>query len=306
MGEVLGKDNGIIYNIQRFSIHDGEGIRTIIFMKGCPLHCIWCCNPESQSIDPEILFLRDKCIFCQNCVQNCPMDFLEIDRKRCRKCGMCSRVCPADAKKISGKYVTVEDLLKEIEKDRVFYRNSNGGVTISGGEPTMQYDFVAELLRQCHMHDIHTAIETCGYSEQKNLMKVMEHVDEIFFDLKHMDSEKHKALTGVTNKSILENAIKVAGTGKKVTFRIPLVPNCNDEKDNILKTGEFVSKITNDNISIEILPYHRLGEMKFVWLDKEYELSDTKEPTKEQVDKYNKILMQCGCNVVKSGIKLNL
>lgn len=300
----LGKARGIIYNIQRFSLHDGEGIRTIIFMKGCPLRCQWCCNPESQDLEPEVLFLSDKCMACQNCIKCCPMDFLKIDRDKCKRCGLCAQGCPTSSKRMSGEYVTVNDLLKEVEKDRVFYRNSNGGVTISGGEPTMQHEFTAELLRQCHLRDVNTAIETCGYTDQANLLAVLEHVNEIFFDIKHMDASKHMTLTGVSNETILDNARKTAELGKTLTFRIPLIPDCNDSEENIMKTGEFVSSITKDHVFIEILPYHNLGEMKFVWLDKEYELHGAKAPSAADVDDYNRRLMKMGCNVVKSGIKL--
>ncbi|MDE8731537.1 glycyl-radical enzyme activating protein [Eubacteriales bacterium DFI.9.88] len=297
MAEVLGKEKGVIFNIQRFSIHDGEGIRTIVFMKGCPLKCIWCCNPESQNIEPEVLFLRDKCIGCMHCVQICPLEAMEIDRKSCRQCGSCARVCPSSAKRLSGRYVTVDEMVKEVEKDRVFYRNSGGGITVSGGEPMMQPEFVAELLRKCHIHDIHTAIETSGFAETEAFLSVIEHVDEVFFDLKHMNSDKHKVLTGVSNEQILKNAAKLPELGKKVTFRIPLIPDCNDEEENIRKTGEFVSALTNENVYIEILPYHRLGEMKFEWLDKIYDLKETKEPPKEQVARYQQILKDCKCNV---------
>lgn len=294
----LGKDKGIVFNIQRFSIHDGEGIRTIIFMKGCPLRCIWCCNPESQNIEPEVLFLRDKCIGCMNCVNQCPLGLFEIDREKCTKCGNCAKVCPSSAKRISGKYMTVDEVIKEIEKDRVFYSNSGGGVTLSGGEPLMQSDFAAAVLKKSHLHGLHTAIETSGFASTKDFLKVMEHVDEVFMDLKHMNAEKHKALTGVDNEQILKNAREVAKLGKKVTFRIPLIPDCNDEKENISATGRFVESIGDENTYIEILPYHRLGEMKFEWLDKVYELSETKEPSKETVAEYNKLLEDCGCNVV--------
>lgn len=301
MSELLGKDKGIIYNIQRFSIHDGNGIRTIFFMKGCPLECIWCCNPESQSIEPEVLFLRDKCIGCFNCIRSCPYNAMEIDRDKCKTCGSCSRVCPSNAKRISGRYITVDDVINEAEKDRIFYRHSEGGITFSGGEPTLQHEFVAAAAEKCKHLDIHTAIETCGYNTWENVNKVLEHIDEIFFDIKHMDPEKHKALTGVTNELILDNARRAAALGKKITFRLPLVPGCNDEEENVIATADFIKSVTGDNVFIEILPYHRLGEMKFEWLDRVYELSGTQTPPAEQVDRYNDIFKNKGCNVVKNG-----
>ena len=301
MSEALRKDKGIIYNIQRFSIHDGNGIRTIFFMKGCPLKCIWCCNPESQSIDPEVLFLRDKCIGCFNCIRSCPYNAMEINREKCKVCGSCTRVCPSNSKRISGRYITIDEVINEAEKDRVFYRNSDGGITFSGGEPTMQHEFVSAAAKRCRQLDIHTAIETCGYNKWENVNKVLEHIDEIFFDIKHMDSEKHKALTGVGNELILDNARKAAGLGKKITFRLPLVPGCNSEEENVIATAEFIGGITKENVFIEILPYHRLGEMKFEWLDRVYELDGTETPPAEQVDRYNDIFKSKGCNVVKNG-----
>lgn len=304
MSESLGKDKGIIYNIQRFSIHDGNGIRTIFFMKGCPLKCIWCCNPESQSIEQEVLFLRDKCIGCFNCIKSCPYDAMEIDRDKCKKCGACASVCPANAKRLSGRYITVEEVIREAEKDRVFYDNSEGGVTFSGGEPTLQHEFVSAAAERCRYLDIHTAIETCGYNTWEHMDQVLTHIDEIFFDLKHMNPEKHKALTGVTNELILDNARKTAALGKKITFRLPLVPDCNDEEENVIATAEFVRSITNDHVFIEILPYHRLGEMKFEWLDRVYELSGTQAPPEEQVARYNDIFKSKGCSVVKNGALL--
>lgn len=302
MNESLGNSRGIIYNIQRFSIHDGNGIRTIFFMKGCPLKCIWCCNPESQSIEQEILFLRDKCIGCFNCIRSCPYNAMDIDRDKCKTCGSCTRVCPANAKRVSGRYITVDEVANEAEKDRIFYRNSEGGITFSGGEPTLQHEFVAASAKKCKHLDIHTAIETCGYNTWDHVSHVLEYIDEIFYDIKHMDPDKHKVLTGVTNELILDNARKVAALGKKITFRLPLVPGCNDEEENVVATADFIKSITNDNVFFEILPYHRLGEMKFEWLDRVYELSGTETPPEEQVARYADFFKSKGCNIVKNGI----
>ena len=304
MNGSLGKDRGIIYNIQRFSIHDGNGIRTIFFMKGCPLKCIWCCNPESQSIEQEVLFLRDKCIGCFNCIRACPYNAMEIERDKCRKCGACSNVCPANAKRISGQYITVDDVIREAEKDRLFYRNSGGGITFSGGEPLLQHEFVSAVAQKLHYLDIHTAIETCGFAPWRNMEQVLSHIDEIFMDLKHMDTEKHKALTGVGNELILENAKKAAALGKRTTFRIPLVPGCNDEEENIVATAEFVKSMTSDDVFFEILPYHRLGEMKFEWLDRVYELEGAETPPDDVVAHYNDIFKEAGCNVIQKGVLL--
>ena len=262
--------NGLIFNIQKFSIHDGQGIRTLIFMKGCPLRCLWCCNPESQRFSEDLLYIRTKCIGCGLCLRACPQKAVRpedfgIQREKCTVCGSCTQVCYANAKKIAGRWVTRHELLAEIEKDRIVYRNSGGGVTIGGGEPTSQPRFVKALLKDCQGLNLHTAIETCGYGDWGQIGGIFDHVDQIFWDLKCMDPEKHKALTGVTNAVILENARKAAALGRETTFRIPLIPGCNDDEENVKSTARFVADL-GDHVKLEILSYHRLGEDKFCLL----------------------------------------
>ena len=296
---------GTVFNTQKFSIHDGTGIRTLIFMKGCPLRCIWCSNPESQRPGPEVMFVRSKCTGCGKCAALCREAAVDdvtfdIDRSRCVKCGLCTSRCYAGAKKMTGRQVTVREMMELIEKDRIFYTNSGGGVTVGGGEPAMQHGFVEELLKACRESHIHTAIETCGYGRWQDLCGMFDNADQIFFDLKAMDPELHRRLTGVSNELILHNAEQAAVRGKDVIFRIPLIPGCNDSLTNIEETGAFVGGLSGNgsNVSIEVLPYHDLGRDKYRWLDMDYGLEDTGKPDATQVEELKTILKDHGCSVV--------
>lgn len=296
---------GTVFNTQKFSIHDGTGIRTLIFMKGCPLRCIWCSNPESQRTGPEVMFVRSKCTGCGKCAALCREAAVDdvtfdIDRSRCVKCGLCTSKCYAGAKKMTGRQVTVREMMELIEKDRIFYTNSGGGVTVGGGEPAMQHGFVEELLKACRESHIHTAIETCGYGRWQDICGMFDNADQIFFDLKAIDPELHRRLTGVSNELILHNAEQAAVRGKDVIFRIPLIPGCNDSLTNIEETGIFVGGLSGNgrNVFIEILPYHDLGRDKYRWLDMDYSLEDTGKPDATQVEELKTILKNRGCSVV--------
>ena len=296
---------GTVFNTQKFSIHDGTGIRTLIFMKGCPLRCIWCSNPESQRTGPEVMFVRSKCTGCGKCAALCREAAVDdvtfdIDRSRCVKCGLCTSKCYAGAKKMTGRQVTVREMMELIEKDRIFYTNSGGGVTVGGGEPAMQHGFVEELLKACRESHIHTAIETCGYGRWQDICGMFDNADQIFFDLKAIDPELHRRLTGVSNELILHNAEQAAVRGKDVIFRIPLIPGCNDSLTNIEETGIFVGGLSGNgsNVFIEILPYHDLGRDKYRWLDMDYSLEDTGKPDASQVEELKTILKDHGCSVV--------
>ena len=224
----------------------------------------------------------------------------DIDRSRCVKCGLCTSKCYAGAKKMTGRQVTVREMMELIEKDRIFYTNSGGGVTVGGGEPAMQHGFVEELLKACRESHIHTAIETCGYGRWQDICGMFDNADQIFFDLKAIDPELHRRLTGVSNELILHNAEQAAVRGKDVIFRIPLIPGCNDSLTNIEETGAFVGGLSGNgsNVSIEILPYHDLGRDKYRWLDMDYGLEDTGKPDATQVEELKTILKDHGCSVV--------
>ena len=247
--------------------------------------------------------VRGNYIKCRKCVAKCSLgaidsETMEIDRAICDGCGKCCHTCYANAKKIVGQWVAIEDVMKIIEKDRLFYRNSGGGVTIGGGEPLIQISFVKNVLRRCLQTNIHTAIETCGYGEWEKIKEVFLLVDQVMYDIKHMDNQKHRELTGVGNELILKNAEALANMGKDITFRIPLISGYNDSERNIQMTGAFIRKISrnNQNIKVEILPLHHLGADKYGWIGQSYRMVDL--PVPENKEKYNVILEKYDCNVV--------
>ena len=294
-----------VFNIQKFSITDGVGIRTLVFMKGCPLHCLWCSNPESQNKGVEIMDVKTNCIGCGYCASACPQgavdpDTFDIDRDRCIACGDCTKRCYANAKKIVGKEYTIHDLMEVVSKDRVFYQNSGGGVTVGGGEPLMQAAFVAEFLGECQRLNIHTAIESCGYCGWNTAEQVFARTDQIFYDLKTFDTEKHKEMTGVGNELILENAVKVARLGKETIFRVPLIKGINDGKQNMEETAAFVKERMreNPNVSLEILPYHSYGRDKYRWLNREYALEEEGFLSEEEVKEKKMFFRDRGVNII--------
>ncbi|MEZ6852810.1 glycyl-radical enzyme activating protein [Halodesulfovibrio aestuarii] len=278
------KDNaaltGTVFDIQRFSVHDGNGIRTLVFLKGCPLHCMWCQNPESMSPKPELMRLPHLCIGCGKCIEKCPEKALSVDdsgtfvikRENCTYCGECVAHCYAGSMTIVGRYMTVDEVMDEVERDRHFYETSNGGVTFSGGEPTMQSEFLIECLHEAHRRGLHTAIETCAMTTPEVFRNVLEHTDLVLTDIKHMDSRQHKLLTGAHNEQILENIAAAAAMGKTLRIRVPLIPGCNDSAENIEETAKFVASLGSAVESLDILPYHRLGEPKWEQLDRTYPL----------------------------------
>ena len=237
---------GFIYDLQRFAIHDGPGIRTLVYMKGCPLKCLWCSSPQTQKSKPEIMHNKNNCQKCGRCIDVCPVhvftisdeDGIIIDRELCTFCGQCVESCPNDALKLIGHHISFEELYQDVNKDSPFYRRSNGGVTVGGGEPTMQIEFVTAFLKRCKQTYIHTAIETCGYVKWDNMENLLKYVDLVYIDIKHMDPKVHKEITGVSNELILENAKKISAI-KSMIIRIPVIPGCNDSDDNIAVTARF-------------------------------------------------------------------
>jgi pyruvate formate lyase activating enzyme len=297
---------GIVSEIERFAIEDGPGIRTLVFMKGCPLSCIWCSNPESQKLNPEIAYFKDKCIGCGKCAEVCPQKAISylkdkglvIDRKKCDNCGLCAEVCVAGSKVLIGRSMTCDEIIAEVRKDTAFYQLSAGGITISGGEPALQSDFLIELLTKCRGQGLNTAMETSGYAVWTNLKGIARHIDLIFYDLKHMNPLKHKKLTGVGNELILENLEKLSRLNKPMIVRVPLIPGCNDSLNNIESTIKFVKRL--DNIHrLEVLPYHRLGKAKYESLDREYQLEELLPPVRKNLD----WIVELG---VKKGVQIQL
>ena len=292
---------GIITNIQRFSIHDGPGIRDVIFIKGCPMRCLWCSNPESQNGHSEIAFSKERCIGykdCGWCLALCPVsaikpsqdEKIDINRELCSNCGECVKICPSKAIRLFGDNMTMGEVMKIIEEDSDFYWRSGGGVTVSGGEPLYQADFVCELLKICQQHAIHTAIETTGYGRWEDFAKVCQYVNLIFYDIKHMDTEKHKDFTGVGNELILANIINLSHAYPDIPIvaRTPVIPTCNDSKENIEATANFLREIKSVT-EYELLPYHAFGDPKYKQLGRKYSLNNLKPPSKEKMAELNKI-----------------
>jgi len=297
---------GIVFNIQRYSIHDGPGIRTTVFLKGCPLNCCWCQNPESQLSGQEMVFWEDRCIGCGACSLNCPSGAIQMenkkpvtDKNKCNLCGECSRICPAQAREMIGKKLSAEEVIKEIEKDLVFYEESGGGVTFSGGEPLEQSEFLESLLICCQKKKIHTAVDTSGYISWGILNKISPKVDLFLYDLKLMDNERHKKYTGVFNEIILENLKKLSSVHNNILVRFPVIPGINDDYQNIREMGELLSflKITQ----VRLLPYHHIGIDKYRRLGRTYKLATTQPPSKERLSEISAILKKFNLNVKLRG-----
>jgi pyruvate formate lyase activating enzyme len=266
---------GRIFNVQRYSIHDGAGIRTLVFLKGCPLRCLWCANPESQKGTPELGYIAARCHDPSSCgapcVTACPLGAITlgadgkavVDRMVCDACGKCASVCAEEAFKLVGREWTVDEVLREIEKDRPFYRRSGGGVTIGGGEPLAQPRFTAELLEAAQEEYLHTALETSGYASWPQFERVVRHVDLVQIDLKHMDPERHRALTGHSNQPVLENLkeLRRIKSPEAVVVRIPVIPGANDSIENISASASFLARL--GFTQVELIPYHGFGISKY-------------------------------------------
>jgi pyruvate formate lyase activating enzyme len=281
---------GRIFNIQRFSVQDGPGIRTTIFMKGCPLACPWCSNPESQKSHPELAHVDSLCDGCGRCLPVCEPraitledERVRVDRELCDNCGRCVEVCAPGSLKMFGREISVDEALQEIEKDAPYYRNSKGGVTASGGEPLRQPRFVAELFRRCREAGIHTALDTCGYAHREALCSVLEHTDLVLYDLKLIDDELHGEILETSNNPILANARFVAAEGVPLIIRIPLVPGITEREANIRAMVRFIEGLGEGVTAIHVLPYHRLGLDKYRMLDRDYPLGDLAPLPKERI-----------------------
>ena len=297
---------GTIFNIQRYSIHDGPGIRTTVFLKGCPLNCWWCQNPESQLSSQEMIFWKERCINCGVCSTICPSDAIQLkngipvtEKEKCILCGKCIEKCPTLAREMIGEKLTVKEVIQEIEKDLVFYEESGGGVTFSGGEPLGQSEFLEDLLNSCREKKIHTAVDTSGYISWEILEKVAPKVNLFLYDLKLMDSKKHKKYTGVSNEIILENLKKLSSAYHNIFVRFPVIPGINDDDQNVRETGEFLSslKITQVNL----LPYHYIGIDKYKRSGRTYKLVTTQPPSEEKLSEISGIFKKFNLNVKLRG-----
>jgi pyruvate formate lyase activating enzyme len=292
-------DKGIVFDIQRYSIHDGPGIRTTVFLKGCPLKCLWCSNPESQSQNPEIMFERSRCTGCGRCVEVCPHSAnlkedggTKLLRSSCHACGECVSACPNGARQLAGKEKGIEEILREIERDAVFYKNSGGGVTLSGGEPMSQPEFVGALLKRCKERGLHTVLDSCGHTPLENWDLVVNYVDLILFDLKQMEPATHRTYTGVSNELILASARSLASRGIPLVIRVPFIPGYTDLADNVEATALFVKEIGTNRV--ELLPFHRLCISKYQKLDKEWKLDGIPSPAREDLAKVQQCFISYG------------
>lgn len=299
---------GTIYKIEKFAPHDGHGIRTVVFLKGCPLHCQWCSSPESQNIYPEMAYLKKSCTFCERCINVCPNGAITLndmqlftDRKKCTNCGKCTEACLNMARKIVGYEVTVDEIVKEIMKDAVFYHNSGGGVTLSGGEVTVQSGFAAEVLKECCMLGVNTAIETCAYCKWENLEKIVEYTHRVYVDVKCVDSEKHKKLTGSDNFLILDNIRKLSEiTGIELIPRAVIIPGYNDTDEDINNLCQFISGLKNI-YRLELLPYHKYGIHMYDAVDKKYDLGELEVPSDDYIKKIKSMLENNGFDIQIGG-----
>lgn len=292
----MGVPKGLVFNIQKFSLHDGPGIRTVVFLKGCPLSCLWCSNPEGQCRAQQLVYRRDRCIGvaeCNACIEVCleqaidvePSGVVALDRSRCDGCGDCAHVCPSHALEISGCWVSVREVLSIVEEDDAFYARSGGGLTLSGGEPLAQPTFSLALLRAARDRGVDTAIETTGLCNWKSLSEAASLTDRIFFDIKCLGSDEHERVTGVPNQLILDNfrRLRDAFPDLDVIVRTPIVPGVNDSEDEIRAISGFVREAGGAS-RYELLPYHAFGGPKYATLGRRYALGDVQPPSSSKLE----------------------
>lgn len=302
----------IIENIQHFSLHDGPGTRTTIFFKGCPLKCLWCSNPTTQNIKKELIYKKTSCVRCGRCITVCRQNvlsmkqegeeqFVFIDRNSCITCGECADQCPADALQTIGSEYDLDTVFNIIKKDILFYQNTNGGVTFSGGEMLLHHKFVSELIKKCKTINIHTAAETSGFAPYEHVKEVLSQLDMCFFDIKHINNEKHKQITGQPNTLIIENLTRILQeTTTPITIRLPLIPTINDDEEHLAAYADFLNNLPR-HVTFEILPYHRLGSNKYDMMQINYKLDKIAPFSKEELsqkvqfvrEKLNSIKLIC-------------
>ena len=295
--------SGVIFAIKRYGLHDGPDLRVTVFLKGCPLSCLWCHNPEGIAASPGMLTVPDKCVGCGECVKACVQgalsagpDGMRRNQEACTACGVCAEVCPALAHEAVGRKWTVPEVMAEIEKETPFFAGSQGGVTFSGGEPLAQPDFLEAMLMACKSLDLHRAVDTSGFAGAAIISRIARHTDLFLFDLKHMDSIAHRRLTGVDNVLILSNLRLLAHSGAQVALRLPLIPGMNDDEENVRRTGLLAASLPGIR-SIDVLPYHASARGKYAKLGQPYPGESIKKSDPDNVDRAVDILQHCGLEV---------
>jgi len=286
---------GYIFNIERYTLHDGPGIRTTVFFKGCPLRCLWCSNPESQLKQPQVFFIEELCNGCGRCVDICPKHAISMEKagqpvqfqfEQCNGCGECMVVCYRDALVLAGKEVAASEIAEQVGRDKVFYRYSNGGVTLSGGEPLSQAQFAADILQLCKENGIHTAIQTCCYADKEQIDLVMPFLDLAIIDIKHLDRFVHRSFTGKDNDLILENVRYIDHYQSPIIIQIPLIPDINDSDETLAEIFHFAAGLKNLS-GVSLLAYHTLGIQKYKRLGRPYSMPDLEIPKNYLQDKIN-------------------
>jgi len=308
---IESKSKGLIFKIERMATDDGPGVRTTIFFNYCPLNCVWCHNPESIPKKPQLQWIMRKCIDCKSCIEACQLnalsfgeDGLQINREKCNSCGDCVEACPSTALTMFGKWWDLEILFCEIKKEKIFFDKTKGGITVSGGEPTVQQNFLLKLLKECKENGISTALDTCGYSIKKIYKDLLPYVDIVLLDIKEIDSNRHEGYTGVRNERILENAKWIAkyikANNKKLWIRTPLIPKYTATDENVEGIGKFiVNELDNIPDQWDLLSFNKLCEIKYSRLGMSWPLKDEPLMTKEEMENFLEIAKKTGVKNVK-------